>query len=68
MSGIGKIEKKTSNRFLNFYELEAIHRDGRISPYYVASRATSTDKLKAVSHRNDPDGYAVAVDGGRLAV
>jgi len=56
MSDIGKIEKKTNNRFLNFYEMEAIHRDGHISPYYVASRAVDTDKLKAVSHRNDPDG------------
>ena len=39
MSEIGNIEKKTSNRFLNFYEFEAIHRDGRVSPYYVSSRA-----------------------------
>ena len=56
MSQVGKIEKKTNNRFLNFYEMEAVHRDGRISPYYVASRAVDTDKLKAVTHRNDPDG------------
>ncbi len=56
MSKIGKIQKKTSNRFLNFYELEAIHRDGRVSPYYVASRAVDTDRLKAVTQRNDPDG------------
>ena len=34
MSSIGKIEKRTSNRFLNFYEFEAVHRDGSISPYY----------------------------------
>ena len=56
MSRIGKIEKKTNTRFLNFYEFEAIHRDGRVSPYYVSSRAKETDQLKAVSHRNDPDG------------
>lgn len=56
MSKIGKIEKKTNTRFLNFYELEAIHRDGRVSPYYVASRAKEIDQLKAVTHRNDPDG------------
>jgi len=56
MSQIGKIDKKTNNRFLNFYEMEAIHRDGRVSPYYVASRAVDTDRLKAVTHRNDPDG------------
>ena len=56
MSKIGNIEKKTNNRFLNFYEMEAIHRDGTVTPYYVSSRATQIDKLKAVSHRNDPDG------------
>ena len=56
MSRIGKIEKKTSNRFLNHYELEAIHRDGSISPYYVASRARDISELKAVTHVNKPDG------------
>ena len=56
MSKIGKIEKKTNTRFLNFYEMEAIHRDGRISPYYVSSRAKEIDQLKAVTQRNDPDG------------
>ena len=56
MSSIGKIEKKTDTRFLNFYEFEAVHRDGRVSPYYVASRAKEIDGLKAVTHRNKPDG------------
>ena len=56
MSSIGRIRKKTDNRFLNFYEFEAIHRDGRISPYYVSSRAKSIDELKAVTHENNPDG------------
>ena len=56
MSSIGKIEKKTNTRFLNFYELEAVHRDGSVSPYYVASRAKEINDLKAVSHQNKPDG------------
>ena len=56
MSKIGKIEKKTDTRFLNFYEVEAIHRDGSVSPYYVSSRAKEIGQLKAVTHRNDPDG------------
>jgi len=56
MSGIGRIEKKTENRFLNFYEFEAIHRDGSVSPYYVSSRAKSVMDLKAVKHKNTPDG------------
>lgn len=37
MSSVGKIQKRTDNRFLNLYELEAIHRDGRATPYYMAS-------------------------------
>lgn len=59
MSKVGNIQKKTDNRFLNFYELEAIHRDGRVSPYYMASRAPQVDQLKAVTHRNDPNGVVL---------
>ncbi len=56
MSSIGNIEKKTNTPYLNFYEFEAIHRDGRSAPYYVASRAKEVSQLKAVSHENKPDG------------
>ena len=56
MSGIGRIEKKTDTRFLNFFEFEAVHRDGTVSPYYVASRAEDIPQLKAVSHDRHPDG------------
>ena len=56
MSKIGKIEKKTNTPYLNFYEMEAHFRDGHVAPYYVASRAKSVEKLKAISRRNDPDG------------
>ena len=56
MSSVGKITQKTQNRFLNFFEFEAIHRDGKASPYYVSSRAKTTDELKAVTHENKPDG------------
>lgn len=56
MSGIGSIHQQTNNRFLNCFELEAVHRDGRVSSYYVASRAKDAASLKAVTHRNDPDG------------
>ena len=56
MSSVGNIQKKTSNRFLNFYEFEAIHRDGSVSPYYVSSRAKCEAELKAVSRENRPDG------------
>lgn len=56
MSGIGRIERKTSTNYLNFYEMEAHFRNGQTAPYYVASRAKSVDALKAVTHQNKPDG------------
>ena len=56
MSSVGKITKKTNNRFLHFYELEAIHRDGKASPYFMASRTGDPENLKAVAHHNNPDG------------
>ena len=59
MSSIGNIEKKAGSRFLSYYELEAIHRDGSISPYYVASRNPNPQTLKAVTHENRPDGVLI---------
>ncbi len=56
MSSIGSIRQVTHNRFLNHYELEAIHRNGSVSPYYVASRAKDVSELKAVTGENRPDG------------
>ncbi len=56
MSAIGKIQQKIRNRFLSFYEMEAIHRDGSRSPYYMASRNSDPKTLKAVTHHNQPDG------------
>lgn len=56
MSEIRNIQQKTHNRFLNYYELEAVHRDGSVSPYYMASRAKDVSLLKAVTHMNKPDG------------
>ncbi len=56
MSDIGKIEKKIGNRFLSYYELEAVHRDGTVTPYYMVSRNSDPTTLKAVAHHNKPDG------------
>lgn len=56
MSSIGRVQKKTDTPYLNFYEVEAIHRDGSGAPYYVASRAKTVSDLKAVSGKNPPDG------------
>lgn len=59
MSRIGSIEQKTHNRFLNFFELEAVHRDGSRSPYYMASRARDISQLKAVTRQNKADGVVL---------
>ncbi len=59
MSGIGKIEKKVGNRFLSYYELEAIHRDGSTSAYYMASRDPDPATLTAVTHCVRPNGVTI---------
>lgn len=59
MSSIGRIVKKAGSKFLSYYEMEAIHRDGSISPYYMASRNPNPEKLKAVTHQNPPDGVVI---------
>ena len=56
MSEVRSIQQKTYNRFLNYYELEAVHRDGSVPPYYMASRARDASHLKAVTRKNKPDG------------
>lgn len=56
MSHIGKIIKKTGNRFLSYYELEAIRRDGQAFPYYMVSRNPDPDTLKLATQENKPDG------------
>ena len=59
MSNVRNIQQKTHNRFLNYYELEAVHRDGSVSPYYMTSRAKDASQLKAVTHQNRPDGVII---------
>lgn len=59
MSRVGNIRQITHNRFLNYYEFEAVHRDGRVSPYYVSSRAKEPGQLKAVTGENKPDGVVL---------
>lgn len=63
---IKSIKKQTSNRFLNLYEAEALHRDGRISPYFIASRASQIEDLKISTKENTPDGVVMyAVHGNK---
>ncbi len=55
----------SDTRFLNFYEFEAVHRDGTSAPYFVASRAKKIEQLKVVSHENKPDGVVLSAFTGR---
>ena len=65
MSSIANIQKKTDNRYLNFYEMEATFKDGSKAPYYMASRNGDPDSLKAVTHKNKADGVVIyGVYGG----
>lgn len=59
MSAIGKIEKKAGSKFLSFYEMEAVHRDGSSSPYYMASRNADGSSLTAITHTVRPNGVTI---------
>ena len=56
MDRIRSVKKQTNNRFLNMYELEVAHRDGKTAPYYMASRVEDPEKIKAVTKANNPNG------------
>ena len=56
MDRIRNVKKQTNNRFLNMYELEVAHRDGKVAPYYMASRVDDPEKIKAVTKANVPNG------------
>ncbi len=65
MSSVGKIEKKTDNKYLNFYELEANFRDGSKGSYYMASRNPNPATLRAADHHESADGVVIySVYGG----
>lgn len=56
MDRIRRIDKKTNNRYLNFYEMEVCQRDGKTIPYYLASRSPEVGSLKAVTGKREADG------------
>ena len=59
MSSIGEIRQITDNTHLNFYELDCVNRKGSHFPYYVASRARSTEHLVINEPDRTPDGVIV---------
>ena len=50
------IRKLYGTRFLSLYEMDAVHRDGSVSPYYMVSRNGDPETVKAVTRENKPDG------------
>lgn len=59
MGRIKQIIKQTNNKFLNLYELKAQRRNGRVSPYYMASRTETVEKLKINTGKNNADCVAI---------
>ena len=54
-----EVIKQTENKFLNLYEFQAKRRNGKVAPYFVASRATDVEDLKAVTEKVQPDGVII---------
>ncbi|MDO4454025.1 MAG: NUDIX hydrolase [Eubacteriales bacterium] len=59
MPTIKKISKLTENNHLNLYQLDAVNKVGKEFPYFVASRAKETEKLKIKTKNNKPDGVII---------
>jgi len=53
------VHQVTQNRFLNFFEIEAVKRSGDTFPYYMASRAKRADDLYMNSPEKGPDGVTI---------
>ena len=49
MPTIKKISKLTENNHLNLYQLDAVNKVGKEFPYFVASRAEESEKLKIMA-------------------
>lgn len=59
MERINKVEKVTDNRFVNLYNLDVTHKNGRQSKYFVASRAKEESQLKLRSGKMNADGVVI---------
>lgn len=56
---IKSVNKQTENRFLNLYEFQVERRNGKVAPYFVASRAKAEEDLKAVCGMGRSDGVII---------
>ena len=56
---IRSVKQVTGNRHLNYFEIEAVKRNGETFPYYMASRAGSTEELYMNCPGKGPDGVTI---------
>ncbi|MCD8013444.1 MAG: NUDIX hydrolase [Lachnospiraceae bacterium] len=59
MGNIRKIEKITSNPYVNLYDLDVENSKGHAGKYYVSSRAKSADLLELNTKQQSPDGVVI---------
>ena len=59
MGKIKNIEQVTKNPFVNLYNLEVEHKNGKSSKYYVASRARTAEDLEMSRGEQRPDGVII---------
>lgn len=59
MGKIKKIEQVTKNPFVNLYNMEVEHKNGKQSFYYVASRAKTSEDLEISRREQRPDGVVI---------
>ena len=59
MERINKVEQVTHNKFVNLYNLDVTHKNGRQSKYFVASRAKEESALKLRTGKVNADGVVI---------
>ena len=56
MGKIKKIDQVTKNPFVNLFNLDVEHKNGKASTYYVASRAKTAEDLEMSRGEQRTDG------------
>lgn len=59
MGKIKKIEKITSNPYVNLYDMDVENSKGHAGKYYIASRAKTIDTLELNTKQQSPDGVVI---------
>ncbi len=59
MERISKIRKCTQNPYLNYYELDVVHKGGEAGRYFMASRAKREEEMTLHTGQVKADGVAI---------